>query len=179
MYWEKFKQKTEKRFSKKHLYSNVWGFQIQPETKWNPGLDTAELAKLEMLFGFELPDDYKAFLLTMNGFDRDQISIDPDETREDVFDRKLYRYPEDIDKGRWLVEEINAHRKYVNGPLLDAGFDVAQIVGFVPVYAHRALVVFKDKTLSPVISVHQGTDVIIYGKTLREYWNNELITSIF
>jgi len=173
MNWKKFKQRSEKKFKKIPLYSNCYGFQIQPGTKWNPGLAASEIESLEELFGFEFPDDYKSMLLTMNGFDRDEISIDPDGDIEDQFERIIYMYPQDYDRTRWLTEEIVEFINYTKEPLSKAGFDTNLIVGFVPLYAHRALVVFQDISLSPVVSVHQGTDVIVYGCSLLEYWEKE------
>jgi hypothetical protein len=41
-------------------------------------------------------------------------------------------------------------------------------------HSHRALVVFKDKYLSPVISVC-GADIIVFGNNLNEYLKNELL----
>ncbi|HLP53427.1 MAG TPA: SMI1/KNR4 family protein [Fluviicola sp.] len=174
MSWQTFKIKTEKKFKRKPLYSNVYGWQIQPGTKWNPGLTPGEINDLESLFGFDFPTDYKEMLSVINGFDRDQISIDPEGTREDQFGGNMYTYPRDYEKSNWLTEEILEYINYTKERLSDAGFDVDQLIGFVPLYAHRALAVFKDKSLSPVISVHQGTDVIIYGHSLMEYWKNEL-----
>ena len=126
-----------------------------------------------MLFGFEFPDDYKSMLLIMNGFDRDGISIDPVGEIEDQFERMIYIYPEDYERTKWLTEEIVEFIDYTKKPLSKAGFDTNLIVGFVPLYGHRALVVFQDKSLNPVISVHQGTDVIVYGNSLLEYWEKE------
>ena len=53
--------------------------------------------------------------------------------------------------------------KYVNEALQVRGFDTSKVVGFVPLYGHRAMAVFTEKSLSPVISIHQGDDVIVYG----------------
>lgn len=173
MIWQTFKIKTEKKFKNKSLYSNVWGWQIQPGTKWNTGLNSEEISALEILFGFEFPLDYKEMLSVINGFDRDEISLDPDKEREDEFGGNMYKYPNDYEKATWLIEEIHEFIEYTRDPLSEAGFDVKQIVGFVPLYSHRSLVVFQDKSLSPVVSVHQGTDVIVYGNSLLEYWKKE------
>ncbi|MNE54003.1 hypothetical protein D3C80_1487610 [compost metagenome] len=109
----------------------------------------------------------------MNGFDRDEISIDPDEECEDEFGRVLYKYPEDYERTKWRVEELFEYIKYTKEPLEKAGFDTEQIIGFIPLYSNRYLTVFRDKSLSPVISAHQGTDVILYGNSLLEYWERE------
>lgn len=171
MDWISFKEKSEKHFETLEI-EECWGYQIQPGTKWNKGLTEKEIKELESLFGFELPVDYKDMLLTMNGLDKDQISIDPDGKEEDEFDRRLYKYPEDFNKPQWLISQFTEFEKYIHDALSDKGFDVTDIVGYVPMYGHRALVVFNDKMLSPVVSIH-GDDVIVYGKDIMDYWERE------
>lgn len=173
MTWINFKQKSEAKFKDSEL-EQCYGFQIQPGSKWNSGLNSKEIKEFEKTLGFELPTDYRAMLLTINGLDRDQISIYPEGESENKFIRMLYRYPEDLKRTQWLVDEIKENVEYVNEALIPYGFNVNDVVGFVPLYAHRALVVFNDKSLSPVISIHQGSDVILYGRTLADYWEREL-----
>jgi hypothetical protein len=56
--------------------------------------------------------------------------------------------------------------------LLSAGHPTEGVEGFIPLYGHRALGVYKDKNLSPVISIHQGT--VVVGDDLMSYWLREL-----
>lgn len=173
MDWKKLKKRSEKKFRKIPLYSNCYGLQIQPGTKWNPGLTKSEIESLEALFGFEFPDDYKSMLTVMNGFDRDEISIDPDEELEDEFGRMLYKFPEDYERTKWMVEELFEFINHTKEPLKKAGFETEHIIGFIPLYGNRYLAVFKDKSLNPVISAHQGNDVILFANSLLEYWEKE------
>ncbi len=173
--WKTLKTKIEKRFSKQKLWDNCYGFQVQPGTCWKDGLSEKEIKAIEDLFGFRLPLAYKEMLGIMPGFDREMISIDPEGRRSPEFSRGPYEYPEDYEKTTWLREEIQEYRSYTDEVLLAEGFDPGQVTGFVPLYAHRALVAFKDTSLSPVISVHQGTDVVMYGRSLPEYWKNEFL----
>ena len=175
MNWKKFKIKSEDKFKNSELARNCWGFQIQPGTTWNPGLNKYEIEDLEKLFGFEFPIDYKNMLLRINGFDRDQIAIDPEGKEADEFDRTMYKYPDDFETTFYLRQEIKDNMKYVNEALQVSGFDTTKVVGFVPLFGHRAMAVFTDKSLSPVISIHQGHDVIVYGDSLMDYWEKEMI----
>ena len=175
MGWEEFKAWSETLFKDRQL-EKCWGYQIQPGTKWNPGLSPSQIHDLEKVFGFEFPDEYKRMLSALNGFDRDKIAIDPDQVEASEFSRQCYQYPENLDNVQWLITEIAEHIDYVKEALSSAGFEAENVIGFVPLYAHRALAVFKDKSLTPVISIHQGTDVIVYGKSLMEYWLRELST---
>jgi len=172
MNWKEFKVKSEDKFRNLKI-ENCWGFQIQPGTTWNPGLNKYEIEALEKLFGFEFPFDYKDMLLTINGFDRDQIAIDPDGKEANEFGRRMYKYPEDHETTFSLRQEIKDNINYVNEELQLSGFDTEKVVGFVPLYSHRAMAVFTDKSLSLVISIHQGDDVIVYSNSLMDYWKKE------
>ena len=173
MNWKEFKIKSENKFRNLEI-ERCWGFQIQPGTTWNTGLNEHEIEALEKTFEFEFPLDYKEMLLTINGLDRDEIAIDPDDKEADEFGRMMYKYPEDYERTFSLRQEISENMKYVNEALQLSGFDTSKVVGFVPLYGHRAMAVFTDKSLSPVISIHQGNDVIVYGKSLMDYWEKEL-----
>lgn len=172
MYWKLFKAKSEKHFETIKLV-NCLGFQIQAGTKWNKGLNLNEIEELEILFGFNFPIEYIKMISEINSFDKLQISKDPWKIESDEYKRSCYKYPEDFARVQWLIEEINEYIGYVNKCLIESGFNPNEVIGFIPLYFHRALVVFKDKSLSPVISIHQGTDVIIYGMNLKEYWKRE------
>ncbi len=173
MNWTEFKVKSEEKFRIREL-EDCWGFQIQPETVWNVGLSKVEIESLQKLFGFEFPCDFKNMLSIFNGLDRDEIAIDPDQKELHDFGRNMYKYPEDYQTTYDLRQEIEDHIKYVNEVLDEAGFDSNDVIGFIPLYGHRAMVAFTDKSLSPVISIHQGTDVIVYGNSLMDYWVKEL-----
>jgi hypothetical protein len=173
MNWKLFKTRSEKLFETIKL-NNCWGFQIQARTKWNNGLSLDQIDELEILFGFNFPVEYRKMISEINGFDRDEISIDPDKIKVDQYKRCCYKYPEDFASVQWLIDEITENINYVNETLIENGFNPNEVLGFLPLFHHRALVVFKDKTLTPVISIHQGTDIIICGKNLKKYWENEL-----
>lgn len=170
--WLEFKTISEEKF-KTEIIQQCWGFQIQKDTKWNVGLSISEIEKLENHFMVKFPNEYVEMLKAFNGFETLQISIDPDGKNPDQFDRRCYKYPDDLEKTKWLISEVNENIKYAEECLSESGFDSIQIEGFIPLYGHRALVVLKDKTKSPVLSIC-GSDIIVYGKSLIEYWCNEL-----
>ena len=170
--WIEFKNISEEKFKTQTL-EECWGFQIQKNTKWNSGLTISEIENLQTQFGFVFPNDYFQMLKVLNGFDTLQISIDPNRLEPDEFDRQCYQYPIDLEKTKWLIADVNIHIESVKECLEQSRLDSSEIEGFVPLYAHRALVVLKDKTKSPVLSIW-GNDIIVYGKSLIEYWCNEL-----
>jgi hypothetical protein len=170
--WIEFKTLTEKKFESA-IIEKCWGFQIQKHTKWNKGLTKNEIANLEQQFGFKFPIDYVEMLQAFNGFDTLQIAIDPEGKEEAEYERRCYMYPNDFEKTKWLIDEVNQNIECANEVLKEAGFDSRQIEGFIPLYGHRALVVLKDKQQSPVLSIW-GNDIIIYGESLINYWRQEL-----
>lgn len=171
---KEIKYKAEKKFEKIQLRDDVYGFQIQPNTKFSKGISRKEIDKLEILFGFDFPWDYREMLLILGGLDTPEISIDPDEEEEIRFVDFLYQYPRDIEKSKWLLEDINTFKFYAEEVLIEAGFDVSKIVGYIPIYNHRVLVAFENKYLSPVISV-MGGDIIVFGNNLKEYLQYEFL----
>lgn len=170
------KYKAEKQFKKIQLYNNIYGFQIQPNTKFLKGISTKEIDELELIFGFDFPWEYREMLLAFSNLDMPMISINPENELDIKYSKEpfLYNYPEDYDRSRWLTNEIEEYKIEAESVLTEAGFDVSQIVGYIPMHSHRALVVFKDKYLSPVISVC-GVDIIVFGNNLKEYLKNELL----
>jgi len=170
--WLRFKTISEEKFKTKTL-QEICGFQIQKGTKWNDGLSLTGIEKFESHFGFKFPNDYFEMLKAINGFKTLEISIDPDGEDPDEFARKCYQYPIDLEETKWLIDEVNHHIKHAKESLNQSGFDSSEIEGFIPLYGHRALAVLKDKTKSPVLSIW-GDDIVIYGKSLIEYWCKEL-----
>ncbi|MFD1602512.1 hypothetical protein ACFSJW_19665 [Flavobacterium artemisiae] len=170
------KYKAEKKFKRIEIRDDVWGFQIQPNTKFLKGISRKQIDELQILFGFDFPWDYREMLLLIGGLDTEEISVDPDGEEEVEFDNFFYQYPRDIEKSKYLVEDIDTYKMYAEEALIEAGFDVSKIVGYIPIYSHRVLVVFENKYLSPVISVWGG-DIIVYGNNLKEYLKNDFCRS--
>ena len=171
IFWEELKRSTERAWEHAKVNSNSWGYQIVAGTRWNPRLSGDEIAQLQHRFGFAFPSDYIQMLRTFNGFDRDCIDVQGGEGPS-RHRRSFYKYPDDLLSQTRLLEDLETHRKVVNAVLEEEGFDSADVVGFVPIYGHRALVAFTDPTLSPVLSV-VGSDVIIYGHNLQSYFRHE------
>ncbi|MCV6636204.1 hypothetical protein [Candidatus Albibeggiatoa sp. nov. NOAA] len=170
--WYQLKTVTEKHWSNINLYKKgVYGFQIQQGTRWNKGLSIQEIADLEVLFNIALPLDCKRMLQVMNGFDQDHVDFCGGED-EKRYARSCYKYPDDWSTVQTFIAELYDNIKYIKIALEESGLAKQDIQGFIPLYGHRALVVFEDLRLSPVISA-VGDDVIIYGNTLFEYWINE------
>ena len=73
------KYKIEKRLQKIKLYNDIYGFQIQPDSKLVNGISRKEIDQLQILFGFDFPWEYREMLLLFSNLDRPTISINPED----------------------------------------------------------------------------------------------------
>ena len=170
MNWQKLKKETEQLWEGIELYSDCY-YQIQPMSKWLPGLSEFYIDMLEDDIGLPFPNSYRAMLSVMQGVDKPQVSIDSCE-EEWRYERRFYQYPKDWELVQYYIEKIDRHKRAVHEAL--NSFNTMGIIGYIPIYAHRALVVFNDPSLSPVISV-MGNDVVVYGNNLEEYFQHEFL----
>lgn len=170
------KYKAEKNFKRIEIRDDVWGFQVQSNAKFLKGISRKKIDELQTLFEFDFPWEYREMLLIFSNIDTHLISINPEDKTDIEYGREnfLYQYPEDYEKSRWIINDIEKNRFEAESVLTEGGFDVSKIVGYIPMHNHRVLVVFEDKYLSPVISVW-GADIIMFGNNLREYLKNELL----
>ncbi|MBF7090797.1 hypothetical protein IUY40_04500 [Flavobacterium sp. ALJ2] len=166
----KSKNKEEDKTKNRNLKKNFYEHKVN--NKFYEGLNSDEINNLEKLFGFVFPSIYRGMLSNFSGFYRETISVDPSGNEEIIKTNRLYNYPNDSKETQWLVDEVKEFMDEVKSVIKDNGFDESEIEGFIPIYSHRVLVVFKDKRLSPVISIYDG-DIIIYGKNLKDYLINE------
>ncbi|MBT2303952.1 hypothetical protein J7E70_26265 [Variovorax paradoxus] len=137
-------------------------------------MSAADVELFEQRLGFPLPLAYKDMLRCVNGFDRECIDVQGGEDLAPRHSGQSYKYPDDLEEVAWLMGEISEYRWAVDECLEAAGFRTDDLVGFVPIHGHRALAVFNDRKLSPVISI-VGSDVIIYGSNLVEYLQHEFL----
>lgn len=168
--WQKFKQITEALWENYSPYEEgVSGFQIQTGTKWNSGLSISEIKDLEVLFGIVLPFEYQRMLKVINGFDRENVDFYEEEKQ---YFRSCYKYPDDWEVVQEFIAELYDNLKHIKIALKELELAEKDIKGFIPLYGHRALVVFENLELTPVISA-VGNDVIIFGHSLIECWKRE------
>ena len=172
MFWRDFKNQTELKWQTSITNMGLLGYQIQPETKWNKGLSDLEILSFEQTLGFNLPVDYKEMLKVVNGFDRECIDVHGNDGRAYSYYRNCYEYPDDLNFTKWLLEDVIENRQSVDDALSEVGFNPAEVIGFIPIYGHRAITAFHNPKISPVISI-VGSDVIIYNLDLINYVKNE------
>jgi len=170
-----FKGITEELWRQTPINPTIYGFQFQPGTCWNPGLGDNEIREYENVLGARFPQDFKAFLKIMNGTDLTTLNIYAncgEPSRESV---GVYSYPKDLGVVRQRVKAVSAYRQQLTATLAEQGFVLGPEESLVPIYIHRYVVCTSDLGSSVVLSIADGDDAIVYGRSLREYLEREFL----
>jgi hypothetical protein len=170
-----FKRATEKKWSEQSINPNLYGFQFQRGTRWNPGLSDEEIAQYEDVLRVRFPHDFNAFLREMNGTDISTLNIygyRGEPPRQWV---GVYSYPRDLGIVRRLIEDVTKHRAELITTMAEQGLDLPVEAGLVPIYGHRYLVCTSSPDSSVVLSIDGGDDAIVYGNSLKAYLEREFL----
>jgi hypothetical protein len=170
-----FKRRTEERWDERGLDPDVYGFQFQVGSRWNPGLSFAEIAAYENEVGIRFPTDFKTFLGKMNGTDLPTLNVygsSGEPSREWI---GVYQYPKDIDVVREMIATANRDLKALVSTLAEEGMALSATAKLMPIFAHRCVVCDEDPESSVVLSIWDAEDAIVYGRSLQEYLEREFL----
>ena len=103
-----FKLASEEMWSNKSIRENVWGFQLQPGTRWNPGLSDGEIREYEAVVDISFPSVFCTYLREMNGTDKPAIDIRGNSGENHRFGPGFYSYPRDLEMVRGRIKWIHA-----------------------------------------------------------------------
>lgn len=170
---KRFKADTESVWNARKLNPGIYGFQIQKETKWLPGLTSSEILEYEAVLGFSFPDDVKLFLGFMNGLDTPEINIYGNDGTPHANAYTFYSYPRDLESVKQMVSYIEEDYEEILDALSEE-MEITTTYKFLPIYSHRYVVCSDDPRQSTVVSIY-GTDAIVYGQNLQEYLLNEFL----
>lgn len=167
-----FKRRTEERWANARLELWIYGFQIQPGTRWLPGLSDSQIDEYQAVLGVTFPHDFREFLRHFNGTDRENLNIygnsgEPHRTRPGA-----YSYPRDLAAVRALMSEWEA-----DWPEIVESCELDPAARCVPIYLHRGVLCGPDLGRSTVMSI-MGTDAIVYAPDLRSYLEKEFLREV-
>lgn len=170
---ERIKRETEALWRDRPFRRGIGGYQVQPGTRWNPGLGPREIDAYERALGIPFPARLRCMLSVMNGTDLPQINFyggyqAPHERME------FCAYPRDLAEVRERIGWVEEERAEITDALADQGFELRADDGLVPIYAHRYLLCRPGEEDGPVLSIH-GADAIIYGDNLLNYLRIEFL----
>lgn len=162
--FEKIKHRTEKKW-KTAVVKNLWGNQVQKDSKWKPGLSDKEVESFEEAIGFTFPEPLRNFYKTMNGLDKPGIDISGNLNSEPIYKPVFYSFPEDLEliksQTNLILEEYQISVTDIKN--LKAPF-------IFPYYGHRFLVFDENKQ---VLSIF-GKDIIIWADNLAKAIVNDV-----
>lgn len=150
---------------------------ILPGTGWLGGVSNLEIKKMERNFGFRFPNDVKILLSVTKGLNKKQKQVGYIGTKEITkFVYSWHLIPQRIDDAikftkSWTSRgtyEIIKEENLIPTTTQESFF-------LLPIYSHRFVVCDQNNpTLSIVLSIYDQ-DIVIYGKDLRDYLENEFI----
>src|SRR5215510_13282853 len=170
---DNFKLSTEAKWHTQPINPDLYGFQFQTGTRWNPGLSEPAILEYQDLLGLRFPYDFLAFLRKMNGTDLPTVNV-YGSSRPAAHSVGIFSYPRDLDIIRQRMQEIHRNRKDIAMNLADQGFDLVPEAGVMPIFSHRYVVCSPDLKSSVVLSVVvDDVDAIVYANSLRQYLEKE------
>jgi hypothetical protein len=169
-FFEVLKKESEKYWVDIVPSKGVYGFQVQPGTKWRPGLDEKQLRDFENAVGFSFPLPLRNFYRTMNGVTKPGINLYGSSGEPPAFHPVFYSYPEDMQVMRELIEWICNEMGVKKEDLESSG-----ISRIFPVYMHRFLLI--DIPGNPILSMY-GSDIIPYAENLSRLLAQEIFDHV-
>jgi SMI1-KNR4 cell-wall len=173
---EKFKQATEKKWQEQGINRELYGFQFQRGTRWNPGLDDRAIADYEASLGVKFPSDFKTFLRKMNGTDLPTLNLYGESGEPYRQSIGVYVYPRDLQLVKELSNGVKHGLNELRTTLEEEGFFIPPHCDFVPIYAHRYILCTAEANDSTVLSIWDASDAILYGTSLAEYLEREFLS---
>ena len=172
-----FKLASEEMWSNKSIRENVWGFQLQPGTRWNRGLSDGEIREYEAVVDISFPSVFCTYLREMNGTDKPAIDIRGNSGENHRFGSGFYSYPRDMEAIQKMIRHAWADASQLRETLLDEGFCLPDDAKLVPIYSHRFVVCSSRLDAGVVLSIWDSSDAIVYGRSLQEYLEREILLS--
>jgi SMI1/KNR4 family protein SUKH-1 len=170
-----FKRRTEENWSHSAINPNLYGFQFQQGTRWNPGLSDKEIAEYENVLSVRFPDDFKTFLEAMNGTTRATVNVYGHSGEQPRDATGVYSYPRDLEVIIKKIEDAKGYREELTITLAEQGFVLAAEARLVPIFAHRYVACVSNLDSSEVLSIADEHDAIVYGSSLEEYLEREFL----
>lgn len=164
----------ESYFGIRKLDQNIYGYQIQPFTKWMPGCSKADIHELSKE-GIQLNQDILELLSCTIGLDKEQVNfnsggktgvISYNRGWELTIKNIIYYINGD---GYKDLEEVRS--------ILYKDFDIDFNENYlIPIFAHRFIVTPKNDNRNDIViySVYYN-DAIVYATSLSQYLRKEFV----
>jgi hypothetical protein len=169
-----FLRETEKEWADRKIDGDIYGFQFQPGTKWNPGLSLEQINDYQSALGIRFPKDLVTFLQCANGTDLPTINVYGNDGNPHACAPGVYSYPRDLEVIKQRIELLAEDWDAILESLEIGEKILGENPKLFPFFAHRYVLCNGDPTKSIVCSIH-GTDAIVYGSSLEKYLRSEFL----
>lgn len=167
-FFQELKLKSESCWATKKLNPNIYGYQIQPRSKWKEGLSEQEINSFELALGMTFPEELRAYYSVMNGLDQPAINIYGMSEEPHSYSSLFYSYPQDLELIKSRINDVLAHNN-----LSPTDFKEKGISRIFPILGHRYLLIDDDQ--GRTLSIYQN-DVIYWADNLSISIANEIFT---
>jgi len=167
-FFKAVKTKSEKFWTDTVPNKRIYGFQIQRDTKWRPGLSDIQIHDFEKTIGFPFPTPLRNFYKTMNGLTKQGMNLYGSDGTPPAFRSVFYSYPDDIqlvkDYINWIYNATSVRKEDLEN------VDISKIF---PVFQHRFMLI--DVPDNPILSMY-GDDIIYWADNLSKMLANEIFS---
>lgn len=168
-FFQEIKNLSEKYWEETEPSPNLFGYQVQQNTKWNKGLSEIELEDFQFQLNIKFCEELKNFYRIMNGTDNLGINLFGSKENEPAFGLIFYSYPNDIkaikDNIDWIYESNNIDSKKV---------DSENIPKIVPIIGHRFIALDEN---NQILSMY-GNDILFYADNIGKLLANDIFDLI-
>jgi hypothetical protein len=154
----------QSQWETKELYSNIYGFQIKPNTKWSiPGYSIEQVERFERDHCLILPKDFVDFLKITTGIHMNQIDI--------IRNIEKNQWNFSLEKPVIILPDKNLINAFRNNELFLEDGDA-----LINIYGHRYLLCnrLKSYSNSKIYSIVDN-DVIQFETNFESYLLHEFI----
>jgi hypothetical protein len=165
-FFERLKEVSNKYWQTSGINYGIYGFQIQPGTKWRNGLTESQIADFEKEIGLKFPFSLYNFYKTMNGVDKPGINVYGSSGEPFTYRPVFYSFPDDIIMIKEYIEWIHSDNQTNAEKLKKIG--ASRIF---PIYHHRCMLL--DTPTNPILSMY-GNDIIYWCDSLSKLLATEI-----
>ena len=150
---------------------NVYGFQIQQNSKWKSGLSEQDIIAFEAAVGITFPSALRNFYQTMNGLTKPGIDLQGSSGDLPKCYPVFYSFPDDLPAIQEMIDWVYESTSVKKGDL-----SVLPVSRIFPIYKHRFMLI--DHPSNPILSMY-GNDIIYWADCLSKLLANVIFDNIY
>ena len=166
----KIREISNQYWKETDINKSIFGYQIQPNTKWCDGLTESQIDDFENILEIKFPIRLRNFYKTMNGLDKPSVNVFGNKGEPYTYRPFYYSFPNDIELIRGQIEWIYSENEINVEKLIKQG--ASRIF---PISGHRFMLI--DEKTNPILSMH-GKDIIYWTDCISKLLANDIFSNI-